>query len=62
MTDELVQYSIRGRSKRFFPALKHPDQLWSLCSVRARALSLGLKWLGHEADPSPLSSPKVKNA
>jgi hypothetical protein len=25
------------------------------------ALSLGVKWLGHEADHSPLSSAKVKN-
>jgi hypothetical protein len=27
-----------------------------------RALSLGVKWLGHEADHSPISSAEVKNA
>jgi len=30
--------------------------------VGIRAPSLGLKWLGHEADHSPSSSIKVKNA
>jgi len=40
----------------------HPDQLWDLSSLLVSALSLGVKWPGHEAGHSHLSSAKFKNA
>jgi hypothetical protein len=33
-----------------------------LATASTGALSLGIKWLGHEADHSPPSSAEVKNA
>jgi len=43
----------------------HPDWLWddpASCLVDTRALSLGVKQLGHDADHALPSGAKVKNA
>jgi hypothetical protein len=51
---------IPGTGKRFFSTPQHPDQLWSppsfLSKGHWRAPSMGIKWLGHEADHSPPSN------
>jgi hypothetical protein len=46
-----------GRGWEFFSSPPCPDRLWG-----PEALSLGVKWLGSEADHSPSISAEVKNA
>jgi hypothetical protein len=49
---------------RFFSSAQHSDQLYgppSLLSSGTESDFLGVKWWGHEAHHSPLSSAKTKN-
>jgi hypothetical protein len=55
-----------SRGWKFFSSPHHPDWLWGPPSQDIQcvpgALFLGVKRLGHEADHSPPSNAKVKNA
>jgi hypothetical protein len=57
-----VRVPIRAK---FFSSPCHPDQFWDPPSLLSNgywgSLSLGVKWLGCEADHSPLTSVEVKN-
>jgi hypothetical protein len=46
----------------FFSSPPSPDRLWGPPEPRARAISLGVRRLGREADHSPPSSAEVKNS
>jgi hypothetical protein len=53
----------RGRDFSFLPS--HVDQHWAIpasYAVDTGAVSVGVKWLGHEADHLPPSYAEVKNA
>jgi len=58
--------TIPGRGITFFYSPPHLDKLWGPLSLLSNgykaALSPGVQQLGHEADHSPPSNTKVKNA
>jgi hypothetical protein len=62
----MIGVSSPGRGWEFFSSTPWPDRLWNppQPSIKwvPRALTLGVKWPGREADHSPPSSAEVKNA
>jgi hypothetical protein len=64
LDDRMIGDSILGGGWEFFCSTPCPDRLWGPPKTRIqwvpRALSLGIKFLGREADHSPPSSAEAK--